>query len=81
LAQQKDAATRRISPVPKVVRDVSAGGEGCAAVGKAWRSGEGAPEVLDQVADVLKTDRNPQNAVGDADRHERAGLQTTESGP
>ena len=45
------------------------------------RSGESELEVLDQVTDVLKTDRDPQNAVGDADHHERAGLQTTESGP
>ena len=67
MARQKDDATRQISPVPKVIRDLSAGGEGGAAVGTAWRSGEGAPEVLDQIPHVLEADGDSQDAVGDAD--------------
>jgi hypothetical protein len=52
-------------------------------VGGEWvrRSGESELDVLDQVADVLEADGQPKDAVSDADHHERAGLQTTETGP
>jgi len=52
-------------------------------VGGEWvgRSGESELDVLDQVADVLEADGQPKNAVSEADHHERAGLQTTETGP